>query len=413
MIIISNGHSKFILGAAAAEVQKRGLLMGYITAGYPSKHFRRWVNFFGLSRLRSVRRLLGREEAIPAHLVHPLWMSEWLNQISQLVRQVGKSSTLAEFISDYALRLYGFQAAGMVRDMPAKIYHYRSGYGHHSVRAAKKKGMITLCDHSIAHPAVLQYLIENGGQLPPKGQRGPMTRFWSHVLEDIEQADFVIVNSDFVKNTFTHQGWPEERVHVAYTGVDQEFLDAVPTRSSYSNDRTPLRLLFAGEFGPRKGAEVLIRTMERISDLPWCLEVIGQVHREIHRKFESFFRDTRVRCTGTLPRLQLAERMSEADVFVFPSLAEGSARVVFMALACGCYVITTPNAGSIVEDGIHGRLIPPGDAEALSESIAWAMVHPAEVAEIGWQNAQLVRSHYRQRHYGDKVLELYHKLADK
>ena len=46
--------------------------------------------------------------------------------------------------------------------------------------------------------------------------------------------------------------------------------------------------------------------------------------------------------------------MSRAEVFVFPSLAEGSARVVAMAMAAGCYVITTPNSGSVVRDGAMG-----------------------------------------------------------
>ena len=68
---------------------------------------------------------------------------------------------------------------------------------------------------------------------------------------------------------------------------------------------------------------------------------------------------------GHLPWAELAERMSLADVFVFPSFAEGSARVVSMAMACGCCIITTPNSGSIVQEKIHGNVVAPGDANEL------------------------------------------------
>ncbi|GAC1465250.1 MAG: hypothetical protein NVSMB9_04670 [Isosphaeraceae bacterium] len=59
--------------------------------------------------------------------------------------------------------------------------------------------------------------------------------------------------------------------------------------------------------------------------------------------------------------------MAAADVFVFPSLFEGSAVVTYEALACGLPTIVTPNAGSIVRDGIEGFLIPPGNVEILAE----------------------------------------------
>ncbi len=48
--------------------------------------------------------------------------------------------------------------------------------------------MGALCDHSIAHPAVPNYLVTHDGQLPPPGTQGAMSRFWRDVLADIEQA---------------------------------------------------------------------------------------------------------------------------------------------------------------------------------------------------------------------------------
>ena len=118
-----------------------------------------------------------------------------------------------------------------------------------------------------------------------------------------------------------------------------------------------------------------------------------------------------VKKIGFLSRQQLAEHMSKADFFIFPSLAEGSARVIFMAMACGCFVITTPNSGSIVEDGLHGFVVPAGDVNSLERSIrATLKLDRQEIYRIGGANAGLIREDYRQRQYGKSILSLYEKF---
>src|SRR5207253_238786 len=97
--------------------------------------------------------------------------------------------------------------------------------------------------------------------------------------------------------------------------------------------------------------------------------------------------------------------------FVFPSLAEGSARVVFEALACGCYVVTTPNAGSIVEDGLHGALVAADAPGPLRDAVAAAAADRERIAAIGDANAGLIASRYRQADYGDALAALYARLA--
>jgi len=286
-VIISNGHFKFILGPAAAEANKRNILDGFITAGYPTKKIKQLISFLGIERYGLIKRLLNREELIPESLVHPFWFSELIMQLGQMLRKVTKTTKYSEWLSDYALRLYGNQASHIIRKSAAKIYHYRSGYGHHSVKVAKQTGMIVLCDHSIAHPATFRFLIDTKGNLPAKGKAGPMSKFWSNILNDVNQAENVLVNSSFVKETFINQGWDPDRVHVVYTGLDDEFLDAVPKRTYEMGENSPLRLLFAGELGPRKGGEFLLRALRQIHDLPWQLEIIGSIDPTIKNEFSS------------------------------------------------------------------------------------------------------------------------------
>jgi glycosyltransferase involved in cell wall biosynthesis len=408
MIIVSNGHHKFITGMAASEAEKHGLLAGFITAGYPTPSLRRWIIRLGLDRYAPIKRLLQRKEDLPDEQVYSLWLSEILYTAA---RVVATRFPRFEDIADYALRCYSWQAERIVNELSGRIYHYRSGYGHNSVRRAKNKGMVVLCDHSIAHPSALAYLVNHGGRLPPRGETPVIGKLWGNILKDVAQADFVLVNSDFVKDTFIHFGYDPARIFVLYTGIDDQFLSSIPARSHPPRVGQLPKLMFAGDLGARKGGHILLRALSRMCDLPWECEVIGTIDERLRNDFRDFFSDERVSVSGFLPRAELAARMSTADIFVFPSLAEGSARVVFMAMACGCYVITTPNSGSIVRDGVHGKIVEPGNADALEAALRESLRNFAEVPEIGRKNAELVKTRYTQRQYGESLMAIYGALA--
>lgn len=70
-------------------------------------------------------------------------------------------------------------------------------------------------------------------------------------------------------------------------------------------------------------------------------------------------------------RNDIAEIMRRLDIFVLPSQAEGISNTILEAMATGLPVIATNVGGNseLVEDGIGGELIPPGDYEAMSEKI--------------------------------------------
>ena len=68
-----------------------------------------------------------------------------------------------------------------------------------------------------------------------------------------------------------------------------------------------------------------------------------------------------------VPHIEMPRLFRQADIFVFPSLHEGSALCTYEALACGLPVITTANSGSVVRHGIDGFIVPIRDVEALTE----------------------------------------------
>ncbi|MDE2507854.1 MAG: glycosyltransferase family 4 protein, partial [Planctomycetota bacterium] len=76
-----------------------------------------------------------------------------------------------------------------------------------------------------------------------------------------------------------------------------------------------------------------------------------------------------VEYVGRVGSREMPALMAKADVFVFPSLFEGSAVVTYEALASGLPCVVTPNAGSVVRDGVDGFLVPARDVDALAARI--------------------------------------------
>jgi glycosyltransferase involved in cell wall biosynthesis len=72
---------------------------------------------------------------------------------------------------------------------------------------------------------------------------------------------------------------------------------------------------------------------------------------------------------GRVPRNEVRQHFEWADVFLLPSVCEGSATVSYEALAYGLPVICTPNTGSVVRDGVDGFIIPMRDVDAIQDRL--------------------------------------------
>jgi len=373
-----------------------------VTGAYPTLEARKIIRRLGLSEQVKIARLLGREEAIPPEKVRALWLSE-------VLFQAGHVAPLLAPLKVAALRAYGRTAAKLlpqaVRD-GARIYHYRAGFGGRSVDVARKLGMITLCDHSIVHPTFVASLPESRGRLETARLDPPTDPFERHILEDIDAADHLLLNSAFVKQTFLRLHYPKEKLNVVYQGIDDAFLRDLPARGQIRSG--PLRLL-APAFSLRKGAPTIARALSELDDVDWSLTISRSIGPDMKSEFGDFLAHPLVTCIEP-ERTELGRVMTEHEVVIFPSYAEGSARIIFESLAAGAYVITSPNAGSVVEDGVHGRLISPWDENELRKVIRHAALIRDDLPKIGAASAAFVRERYSQSGYGREVLALYQRL---
>ncbi len=94
-----------------------------------------------------------------------------------------------------------------------------------------------------------------------------------------------------------------------------------------------------------------------------------------------------VELLGRVSHADMPARMAAADVFVFPSLFEGSAVVTYEALACGLPSVVTAQAGSVVRDGIEGFVV----RRATSMSLAHRMEQLGNTPELRARMAAAAR----------------------
>ncbi|MBT3149607.1 glycosyltransferase [Streptomyces sp. CHD11] len=197
-------------------------------------------------------------------------------------------------------------------------------------------------------------------------------------------------------------GVPADRIGVVPCGVDTgRFTPLGPVAP-----RGPFRyrLLQLGRLVPRKGAEVSVAALAR---LPGTELVVaggpppGRLDGDPHiRRLRALARDTgvadRVRFTGGMDAARVPALLRSADVVLCPADYEPFGIVPLEAMACGRPVVASAVGGQLdtVADPGTGRLVPPGDPEALARAVAALLADPAARRACGAAGRRRVLSRY-------------------
>jgi glycosyltransferase involved in cell wall biosynthesis len=240
---------------------------------------------------------------------------------------------------------------------------------------AKVKGIRCVLDQTLADYSQVHRLLLEEEQKWPDWSLTPFAvgeaslKLLQREQDEQDLADQIICGSTFVESSLIARGVPANKISVVPLGrlksdplLQHRLIDASPKERSDG-----LRILFIGSVGLRKGIPYLLNALRQIDrKIPFTCKVVGPIEIKPERIAE--YQDV-CEFIGRLPRSAIKELYLWADVFVLPSICEGSAMVTYEAMSLGLPIITTPNAGSIVRDNVDGFIVPIQDTQAIAEKL--------------------------------------------
>lgn len=166
-----------------------------------------------------------------------------------------------------------------------------------------------------------------------------------------------------------------------------------------SSDRPTDRLhvVFLSNLIERKGVSEFIDALETLDATgapPYRATIAGK--GPFTDAVEEFAAERpHITSRGYVSEAEKRELLSEGDIYVLPSHAEGLPIAILEAMAGGNAIVST-TVGSIPEaiGSENGRTVPPGDADALAEAIRELIEDPQSAARMGRANRELAEERY-------------------
>ncbi|MFH1430143.1 MAG: glycosyltransferase [Candidatus Uhrbacteria bacterium] len=225
----------------------------------------------------------------------------------------------------------------------------------------------------------------------------------------------VVAPSRFLATKLADWGW-KGRVEMIPNFITRdagcETLDAV-SLSNTNQSTSGAPVLFVGRLAEEKGVEEFLAAARRLREISF--ELIGDGPLLEHCKDQEE-RCTNLRCWGRLSSEEVLERLAEASILVVPSRwYENAPYVVLEAMQLGIPVIASNIGGlpELVRDNVTGRLVAPGDARVLEDTIAQLYGNSIQRRTFGERARAIVESEYGPITHIERLSSLYASLLSK
>jgi glycosyltransferase involved in cell wall biosynthesis len=316
-------------------------------------------------RLRSdgVKRLLGRvPDGIPAERIVAFTQFGW--EYAKRRRSASSASEAAA-IHLWASRVFCNKIISLSKSPPRYLYALNRA-SLEILSYCKEKGSHTILEQTSAPKRLEHQLLAKEYDTFPGWEDAPqedtfVREFMAREAAEWSLADVILCPSEFVLKSVAEAGAPVDRCVLVPYGIPAAF-----SQADRKDRKGPIRVLTVGAVCLQKGCGYVCKAAELLGrDAQF--RVVGPIR--VSNYAVGQLRSV-VDLVGPVPRTEIRSHYSWADVFLLPSICEGSALVTYEALASGLPVVCTPNTGSVVADGHNGFIVPVRDSGAIAARIA-------------------------------------------
>jgi glycosyltransferase involved in cell wall biosynthesis len=205
-------------------------------------------------------------------------------------------------------------------------------------------------------------------------------------------SDHIIANSEAARASLVNgKNPPALRVSVVRNGVDLKLFSpnghGTRMRQELGYPSDELLVGTISNLRPEKGYRTLLEAVpEIVQKIPQARFLIvgtGELEEELKRTVQEMGLASYVTFLGR--RADIAELLGAMDLMVLPSVSESLPNVVLEAMSAGCPVVASAvgGCGELIQDGVTGMLLPPGQAPALSAAVVKLLRDPHLRQQIG------------------------------
>jgi glycosyltransferase involved in cell wall biosynthesis len=277
--------------------------------------------------------------------------------------------------------LLGQWAATSIERLNPQYCYLFTQVGLETLRWAKRAGVPTILENPNGHIRNFRRVNEQESRRwCGKGFKGhPSPEMIERVEEEYYLADRIRVSSQWSKASMVNSGVPADKIEVLQQPVN---LTGFHPPLSHKEPDGPLRICFVGSLDLRKGFVYLLQAMKLIGNSHIELEIVGATGSRCCSRL--FARESAGLMIKRAPGDPIPA-YHRAELFVLPTLEDGSPFAVAEAMACGLPILVTESCGSAewIRDGLTGWVVPACQPEAIARALEEALRNRKELRAMG------------------------------
>lgn len=268
--------------------------------------------------------------------------------------------------------------AALVAGVPVSIYTV-----HNSVTSEKypawKNGLVTTIEHILSWP-----------------------------------TDCIVTVSNALRNEIMARGKiNHSKIKVIHNGISLSNLHSTPgTQWNLPPCRSVVGTV--ARMAPQKGLTILVQAAKQLlsvyPDIHFILAGDGPLKTSLIQQVRSLAIENNFTFTGTVKNISTV--YAAIDIFVLPSLTEGLPLSILEAMAFSLPVVASAVGGipEVIEHGVSGLLVAPGNATELANGIAQMLDNPTKAREMGEKAYHRVSHCFNASKMVEQTANLYYNL---